>query len=161
MTWHGFFLGLLAFFFGFCFVLSGQGFWNMIVKYRWVFLTVAVALFLLRTVYLAINNPVYLLVTESQCWIISVLAFGHRYLNRGGKVLAYLSKAAYPVYILHMIFLYLGSVLIFPLSLDVRIKFVLVLLITAGGCFACYEIIRRIKWLRPLFGLKFSEKNSV
>ncbi|HET9054846.1 MAG TPA: acyltransferase, partial [Cyclobacteriaceae bacterium] len=66
----------------------------------------------------------------------------------------YLSQAAYPVYILHMIFLYLGSVWIFPLALDVRIKFVLVLLITLAGSLGMYEIIRRIKWVRPLFGLK-------
>lgn len=154
MTWHGFFLGLLAFFFGFCFVLSGARFWNMISTYRWMFLLLAATMFTIRILYFNMNAPVYLLVAESQCWIISVFAFGYRYLNHGGKALTYLSQAAYPVYILHMIFLYLGSLLIFPLVLDVRIKFVLVLFITLGGCFATYEVIRRIKWLRPLFGLK-------
>lgn len=154
MTWHGFFLGLLAFFFGFCFVLSGTVFWNMISKYRWLFVLLAITLFVIRLLYFKMNTPVYLIVAESQCWIISVFAFGYRYLNRGGKALTYLSRAAYPVYILHMIFLYLASVFIFPLDLDVRIKFVLVLLITTGGCFASYEVIRRMKWIRPLFGLK-------
>lgn len=48
MTWHGFFLGLLAFFFGFCFVLSGDGFWNMILKWRWLFISAAVLLFVYR-----------------------------------------------------------------------------------------------------------------
>ncbi len=155
MTWHGFFLGLIAFFFGFCFVLSGNGFWNMILKFRWLFLLFAIGLFVVRLLYFKMNTPVYLLVTESQCWIVSVFAFGHKYLNRPGKALTYLSQAAYPVYILHMIFLYAGSLLIFPLELDVRIKFILVLLITIGGCFSAYEIIRRIKWIRPLFGLKW------
>lgn len=158
MTWHGFFLGLLAFFFGFCFVLSGNGFWKMISMYRWMFLLLAVTLFVIRLLYFQMNTPVYLLVVESQCWILSVFAFGYKYLNRGGKVLTYLSEAAYPVYILHMIFLYLASTWIFPLELDVRIKFVLVLLITLGGCFATYEVIRRIKWLRPFFGLKLEYK---
>lgn len=154
MTWHGFYLGLLAFFFGFCFVLSGTVFWNMISKYRWLFLLLAVTLFTVRLLYFRMNTPVYLIVAESQGWIISVFAFGYRYLNRGSKALAYLSQAAYPVYILHMIFLYLGSMWVFPLTLDVRIKFVLVLLITVCGCFASYEAIRRIKWIRALFGLK-------
>jgi glucans biosynthesis protein C len=154
MTWHGFFLGLMAFFFGFCFVLSGNGFWNMILTYRWLFLLLAITLFIVRLIYFKMNAPVYLLVTESQSWIVSVFAFGYKYLNRPGKALTYLSQAAYPVYILHMIFLYAGSLLIFPLVLDVRIKFVLVLLITLGGCFVAYEVIRRIKWIRPLFGLK-------
>lgn len=157
MTWHGFFLGLLAFFFGFCFVLSGSGFRNMILKYRWLFLLMAITFFVTRILYFSMNTPVYLLVAESQCWIISVFAFGYKYLNHGGKALTYLSKAAYPVYILHMIFLYLASRWIFPISMDVRIKFVLVLFITVGGCMISYEIIRRVKWIRPLFGLAFTD----
>ena len=155
MTWHGFFLGLLAFFFGFCFVLSGNAFWNMILKYRWLFLLLAITLFVIRLTYFSMNTPVYLLVTESQCWILSVFAFGYRYLNRGGKALTYLSRAAYPVYILHMFFLFLGSALIFPLAIPVQLQFVLVLLFTLGGCLLSYEIIKRIKWVRVLFGLRF------
>jgi glucans biosynthesis protein C len=157
MTWHGFFLGLLAFFFGFCFVLSGNGFWDMILKYRWIFLLLAISLFVIRIMYFGMNTPVYLLVTESQGWIISVLAFGYKYLNRPGKALTYLSQAAYPVYILHMAFLYLASMLIFKLELNVHFQFVLVLLITIGGCFGTYEMIRRVKWLRPLLGLKLNQ----
>jgi glucan biosynthesis protein C len=156
MTWHGFFLGLLAFFFGFCFVLSGPAFWQMIVKWRWVFLVVATSLFVLRLFYFAMNTPIYLVVTESQAWIFTVLAFGNKYLNRPGKALTYLSLAAYPVYILHMIFLYLGSTLIFPLSIALSLQFILVLLFTVGGCFATYEIIRRVRFLRPLFGMGMS-----
>jgi hypothetical protein len=154
MTWHGFFLGLLAFFFGLCFVLSGPGFWNMILKFRWMFIAIAVALFIIRLLCFKMNTPMYLIVFESQGWIISVFSFGIKYLNRPGKLLTYLSQAAYPVYILHMIFLYLGSMWVFGLNLDVRVQFILVLLITIVGCFATYEVIRRLKWIRFLFGLK-------
>jgi peptidoglycan/LPS O-acetylase OafA/YrhL len=154
MTWHGFFLGLLAFFFGFCFILSGSAFWQMLVKWRWLFLVVAVTLFVLRQFYFGMNTPACLLVIESDSWIFSVLAFGSLYLNHPGKVLTYLSQAAYPIYILHMIFLYLGSVLIFPLDIALPLKFLLVLLFTFAGCFLTYEVIRRVNIIRPLFGLK-------
>lgn len=157
MTWHGFLLGILAFFFGFCFVISGSTFWEMINKWRWLFLLVAVALFIIRTVlaYLKAPQLMPMMVIESQCWIISVFAFGYRYLNRPGKALTYLSQAAYPVYIIHMIFLYLGSLLIFPLDIGVQLQFVMVLFFTFAGCFVTYElVIRRVKWIRPLFGLK-------
>jgi glucan biosynthesis protein C len=158
MTWHGFVLGLLAFFFGFCFVLSGDGFWQMIYRWRWFFLVTAIVLYVLRITVFEFRVPGYLMVIESNCWIFSVFAFGYKYLNRGGKTLAYLSQAAYPVYILHMIFLYLGSLLIFPLSLPVQIKFVLVLLFTFAGCFLTYEfLIRRINIIRPLFGVKMKD----
>lgn len=154
LTWHGFFLGLLAFFFGFCFVLIGPSFWKMLQTWRWLFITLAITGFGFRQFYFGMNNPNYLLVAESQCWIFAVLAFGSKHLNRPGSALAYLSQAAYPVYIVHMVFLYLGSLLIFPLDIPVQLKFVLVLLFTFAGCFLAFEIIRRIKYLRPLFGLK-------
>jgi len=155
MTWHGYFLGLLAFFFGFCFVLSGDPFWSMILKGRWLFLSAAILLFILRVVEFKMNVPIYLLVAESNCWIFSVFGFACKYLNRPGNALTYLSQAAYPVYIVHMIFLFLGSMLIFPLELDVRLQFILVLLFTFAGCFIIYEfMIRRVNFVRPLFGLK-------
>ncbi|GHN00544.1 acyltransferase [Cytophagales bacterium WSM2-2] len=156
MTKHGFFLGLLAFFFGFCFVLCGEGFSKMIVKWRWLFLAGGIALFAIRNYESSVGAPVlnWQLPIETNCWILSVLAFGYQYLNRPGKALAYLSQAAYPVYILHMIFLYLGSLLIFRLTIPVQLQFVLVVLFTLVGCFGTYEVIRRVSLLRFLFGLK-------
>jgi glucan biosynthesis protein C len=159
MTWHGFFLGLLAFFFGFCFVLSGQTFWTMILKWRWLFLVVAVMLFTIRITQFRFA-PGYLLAIESNCWIISVIALGYKYLNRPGKALNYLSQAAYPVYILHMLFLYLSSMLIFPLDIAVPLQFVLVLVFTVAGCFGSYEVIRRVDFIRPLFGLKVNRRGN-
>ncbi len=155
MTWHGFFLGMLAFLFGFCFVFAGDGFWKMILKWRWLFASVAMALFAMRVTLFQMNAPGYLLVTESQCWIFSVLAFGHKYLNRPGNTLRYLSEAAYPVYIIHMIVLYLGASLIFPMEMNAPWKFLVLTLFTFGGCFLMYEfLIRRVNFIRVLFGLK-------
>lgn len=155
MTWHGFFLGLLAFFSGFCFVLSGDSFWKMILKWRWLFISAAAVLYAYRLFQFPIPVPSYRLAIESNLWIISIFAFGYKYLNQPSKILDYLSQAAYPVYILHMIFLFLGSILIFPSNIPVPLQFILVLLFTGIGCFATYEfVIRRINIIRPLFGLK-------
>jgi len=157
MTSHGFILGLIAFFSGFCFMLGGEAFWKMIVTWRWFFIAVGFALFILRVVF-PVGTPVYLIPVESISWILSVLAIGHRYLYKSSKLLQYLSKAAYPVYIVHMIFLYLGSMLIFPLNVPVEWQFVFTLLFTLTGSLGMYEIIRRINFLRPLFGLKYEPK---
>jgi peptidoglycan/LPS O-acetylase OafA/YrhL len=155
LTWHGFFLGMLAFFFGFCFMLSGEPFWKMLLRWRWVFLALAVTLFVFRLVKYNMMAPSYLLVPESHGWILSVFAFGYRYLNQPGARLRYLSEAAYPVYILHMVFLSLGSFLIFPLRIGAPLQFVLLLLFTVVGCFIFYEgVVRRINVVRMLFGLK-------
>ena len=99
-----------------------------------------------------------MLVIESQYWILSIFAWSSIYLNKPSNTLTYLSEAAYPVYILHMVFLYLGSLLIFPLDIPTPIQFVLVLLFTAVGCFSFYELISRVNFLRPLFGLKMKQK---
>lgn len=161
MTWHGFFLGIIAFFFGFCFVFAGTGFWRMILQWRWGLLIIAMALFAVRISAYNMQAPAYFLAIESDFWILSILAFGNKYLNRSNPTLSYLSKAAYPIYIIHMIFLYLGSILIFPLDIAVPLKFVLVLIFTFVGCFAAYEfLIRRINIVRQLFGLKMKEKEK-
>src|SRR5690606_31353887 len=142
MNWHGFFLGLLAFFFGFCFVLSGRAFWEMVLKWRWLFFTLAAILLSIRLTQFQMA-PDYMLAIESNCWVFTVFGFGYKYLNQPGKTLRYLSEAAYPVYIIHMIFLYLGSSLLFPLNIETPLKFILVLVFTVAGCFTLYELVIR------------------
>jgi len=161
MTWHGFFLGLLAFFFGFCFVFSGEAFWNMLLRWRWLFPITATILFIIRLLQPNMQVPLYQLVVESDLWIFAMLALGRKYLNKPSCALTYLSQAAYPVYILHMVMLYLASLLIFPLSLSTPMQFILVLVSTFSGCFLVYEmVVRRVRFIRPLFGLKNNKRSQ-
>ena len=155
MTWHGFFVGLVAFFCGFCFMLAGTACWKMLVKWRLLFLSIAIAFYVYRLLQVQMKVPNTMLVLESNSWIFSIFGFGYKHLNRPGKALRYLSSAAYPIYIIHMIFLYLGSALLFPLNTSVYLQFLLVFIFTVAGCFAVYElIIRRVNFIRVLFGLK-------
>jgi peptidoglycan/LPS O-acetylase OafA/YrhL len=155
MTLHGFLLGLLAFLFGFIIVHAGEAFWKIVSKWRWLLLLLASALYTFRLAEFELMAPNYLKAVESNLWIFTIFGFGYRYLNHPGKALSYLSQAAYPVYILHMIFLYVGSYLIVPLELPALVKLILVLASTFIGSFAIYEfIIKRIHFLRPLFGLR-------
>ncbi|KPK82639.1 MAG: acyltransferase [Bacteroides sp. SM23_62_1] len=155
MTLHGFLLGLLAFFFGFTCIKSGNAFWQTTLQYRWFLLTVAVALFLIRAIVFDLSAPNYLMAIESNMWIFTVFGFGYKYLNHPGKILSYLSQGAYPIYIIHMIFLYLASFLIFPMKIPAILKFILVVVFTITGSFAFYDlVIKRAVFLRPLFGLK-------
>lgn len=154
MTWHGFSLGFLAFLFGFLFIQAGQKFWGLILKQRYLFLISACLLFIYRFVFAKTIVPVYMISLESNMWIFAVFAFSYNYLNRPSKTLSYLSKAAYPVYILHILFMYLGSMLIFPLDLNVYFKFVLLVIFTLSSCLLFYEfIICRIRMVKPLFGV--------
>lgn len=155
MTSHGFFLGLLAFFFGFLFTYSGESFWKTALKWRWIYLLLALGLYATRFFVFKFQSPSYLVSVESNLWILAIFGFGFKHLNHPSKVLTYLSSAAYPVYILHMSFLFLASYWIFPTDIPVIHKFLLVVLFTFVGCYLSYELfIKRISWLRPLFGLK-------
>jgi glucan biosynthesis protein C len=155
MTWHGFFIGFVCFFFGFCFVLSGRPFWDMLLRWRWLFLLAAIGLFILRLPAFHFRTEGFQLILESNCWILSVFAFGHKYLNKTSNTLNYLSEAAYPVYIIHMIVQSLASWLIFKGDMPSGVEFALVLTMTFVGCFTLYEfVIKRINIIRPLFGLK-------
>lgn len=158
MTLHGFVMGFLAFLFGFIFVYSGEVFWQTVKKWRWLLLIVAVTLFMVRHFQFQLLAPNYYKAVESCVWIFAVFGFGYTYLNHQSKTLAYLSQAAYPVYILHMVFLYLGSTLIVGMELPVLLKFILLMAFTFAACYACYElVIRRVRFLRPLFGLKIAK----
>lgn len=162
-TWHGFFNGFLAFFFGFLFVYSGKTFWQTILKWRWLYIGLAIILYGIRFVVFATEAPGYLTAIESNCWIFGVFGFGYKYFNKPSKTLSYLSQAAYPVYIIHMFVLFAGAMLILPLKIPALIQFVAITVFTVVGCFLIYEfIIRRIRILRPLFGLKvkYSKKSS-
>jgi len=156
-TWHGFFLGLLAFFFGFLFVYSGTTFWQTVLKWRCLYMGMAVALYIIRLIVFELKSPGYLMAVESNCWIFAVFGFGYKYLNKPGSTLNYLSQAAYPVYIIHMVVLYAGAMIILPLDLPVLLKFISIIVFTGTVCLLIYEfIIRRIGFLRPLFGLKWN-----
>lgn len=158
MTFHGFWLGLLAFLMGFCCVYSGEAFWKTVLKWRWLFFVIGFSLYLFRLMIFDLKGPNFLMAFESNMWIFTVFGFGYKYLNRPSKALNYLSQAAYPIYIIHMVFLYLGSLWFFPLELAPALKFILTSLFTALGCFLTYEfVIRRVNVIRPLFGLKVME----
>lgn len=153
-TTHGFFLGWLAFIFGCFFAISGEGFWNNLVKFRWLFMLLAILFFIAR-----VNNYVSFpkkvnLPIETCLWVFTIFSFAKQYLNIPHRKLTYFSKAAYPVYILHMIFLGLSCSLILPLEMNAQIKFCGVLTGTIVGSLFCYEIIKRIKYLRLLFGIR-------
>ena len=160
-TWHGFFLGLLAFLFGFLFVYSGESFWQTMLKWRWLYLGLAAGLYAVRFLVFDLRGPGYLMAIESNSWIFALFGFAYKYLNRPSRALSYLSQAAYPVYIIHMFVLYGAAALILPLQLPELLKFLIIVALTGLACYLIYEfIIRRAGFLRPLFGLKWKFTRS-
>ena len=160
-TWHGFFNGFLAFFFGFLLVYSGESFWKTVVKWKWLYTGLALILYGIRFLLFGTEAPGFLMAIESNCWIFGIFGFGYQYLNKPSKTLSYLSQAAYPVYIIHMFVLYTGALFILPLKIPILLKFICIIVFTGLVCYFIYEfIIRRIGFFAPLFGLKWKLKKK-
>ncbi len=154
----GLLLGMVAFLLGFTIVALGEEAWNAISKIKYYSLGLAAVLYLTRYLVNDAHGPHVLTSIESISWIIAALGLGYRYLNRPSKTLSYLSPAAYPIYIVHMVFLYLGAYVIFPLNLNPWVGLLVISVFTFAGCLFSYEILRRAFFLRPLFGLKGKSK---
>lgn len=155
MNWHGYFLGLIGFAFGFLFIHSGSDFWQLLLRWKWALVGLALSLYAVRFIFFELKSPGHLMAIESATWILAIFSLGYTYLNRPSQTLRYLSEAAYPIYILHMVFLYLGGYLIFQLDISGVAQLLLLIPFTFAGCFLVYEgLVKRIGVLRFLFGLR-------
>jgi len=157
-TPHGHFLGAVCFVTGYAFVSLGDVFWSAVKRTRWSSLVMASVVFGIRLfAYTFEGVPSYLVAFESMCWMLALLGFASAYLNKPSNTLTYFSKAVYPVYIIHFPIQYAISYYLVPLSLPAILKLGILLIGTFGVCLLVYEfILRRLKWIRPLFGMKLS-----
>lgn len=86
--------------------------------------------------------------------LLALLAWGAHGLNRPWPGLRYASEAVYPWYILHQSLIVLAAFWLIPFGLGPVREPLLVLALTIAGCGLLHElVIRRVGWLRPLFGL--------
>jgi glucan biosynthesis protein C len=158
-TWHGFFNGFLAFLLGFILVYSGKSFLETVLKWRGLYIGIAIIMYSIRLVVFGTEAPGYLMAIESNFWIFGIFGFAYKYLNKPSTILNYLSQAAYPIYIIHMFVLYAGAMFIVPLEIPVMLKFLSIVAFTGLVCYLIYEfLIRRSGFLKPLFGLNWKIK---
>ena len=88
-------------------------------------------------------------------WILAISGYASAYLNRNNKTLEYANQAVYPFYILHQTITIIIGFYLMNVDLGLIPKGTVMVLVTFAGSLVIYELfIRRIRWLRPLFGLK-------
>ena len=91
--------------------------------------------------------------TMQWCAIVAVIGFARRYLNRDHRWRHTLSEAVFPVYILHQTITILLAASLRPLhwapALEGPVLVAGTFLLSYGG----YLLVRRVRLLRPWFGL--------
>ncbi len=160
----GMITNLLLFILGYI-TYSDKDYLTQISKYRRTFFISNIIIIILGACYsLAIRNMLqgelgYILDTIIKNILlitmgITIIGYSIRYLNKEHKLLFYLNKASFPVYILHQTILLLIAFYIMPLMLPAWISMPLIIGSSFGMTFCAYEVCKRIKPISILLGMK-------
>jgi len=141
--------------------------WVRFERMRWTALAIAAAslpalILLSQPIHHAPSAPANLVFAVYQ-WatICAVLGFGSKLLRGAdGPVLRYLTDAVFPCYLAHQTLLVIAAHVLKPWGLPVGAEATILVLFTLGGSLAVYEIVRRVGFLRPLWGLKPMRRES-
>jgi glucans biosynthesis protein C len=88
-------------------------------------------------------------------WILAVFGFARHYLSgHDGPIRRYLTEAIFPFYIIHQTTIEVVGHYLAKDGMPLGLEATLLIGATVASCFVTYEIARRIRPLRLLFGLK-------
>lgn len=152
-------------------VASRDGFWDALQRIRWLSLVTAMAGYAFIVWYFYASGysdestppPEALRMTQRVVWalfqwaaIAAIFGFVRGIAFADSPALRYLRDAVFPIYILHQTIIVVLAHNAQPLGLHPGIEGPLLVMATFALCFLGFEIVRRMRWLRPLFGLKTS-----
>lgn len=156
---HALFAGV--FLLGFL-LAHAASFWDEIERQRWIAIILAVACYALWLSLRPLRDgglPVRLGIGFAYGFyqwlaIVVVLGFARRWLSRDSAARRYLTDAIFPYYIVHQTAIIMIAHALRGSGVSPGVEATIVIGGTAAACAATYEIVRRVSWLRPLFGLK-------
>jgi len=150
---------------------KSPAFWNAITKiWKTAAVLTLISIIVMAVAYenweLVLQNSFMLTAMQilrvSYAWmmIITIFGLGQVYLNRPSKTLTYMTQAIFPWYILHQtLTIIIGYVLVTNFNFSLGFESMLVIIGTIAGCALIHEfVIRRVRILRPLFGLPMGTK---
>jgi len=86
--------------------------------------------------------------------MVAVLGFARRWLTKDSAARRYLTDAIFPYYIVHQTAIIMIAHALRGSGLSAGVEAAIIIGGTAATCIVTFEIVRRVAWLRPLFGLK-------
>jgi surface polysaccharide O-acyltransferase-like enzyme len=146
------------------FVARDSGFWAEALRLRGANLACALSLFGVRMILVTMypeQGPAWLDIVgpalrNLYMWTMLLAIFGwaHALLNKPFRWLPWANESVYPWYVLHQSLIVGIAYWLIPLKLGAVTEPALVLAGTICGCWLLSEGVKRVRWLRPCFGLK-------
>lgn len=134
-------------------------------RYAWLVLPIGIAGAVWRTAtsswggsladpLAALARVSFLGMTARWLIIVGLLGAVSRLPNRRPRALEYLAEGSYPIHILHQSVIIVVAVYVLGLDIPWAVQWVVLLAASVALTVLCYEIVRRVAWLRPLFGMR-------
>jgi hypothetical protein len=144
---------------GFILISLGDAFWQALNEIRRYVLFIGV---LLSVVFMGLlmHAPESLFypvikTINAWSWILVILAYGARYLNRESSIVKYRNEAVYPFYILHQGITIIIGFWLKEMPMHYGVKMLIMITGTFFFSWVIYEwMISKVQFIRPLFGLK-------
>jgi len=95
------------------------------------------------------------------CAILAACGFGQRHLDVDSAKRRYLTQAVFPVYILHQSLIIVLAMAMKPAHLPPVTEGAVLVVLTITLSFGIFEAVRRVPFLRPLFGIGADERPTV
>ena len=169
--WYNHALYFSVFMLGFL-LAHHEAVWESLRRQRWLALAIAVGSYLFIAWYFGFyseaNPPpegvrtVQRVIYAANQWtaIAAALGFARQFAPGDGPARRYLTQAVFPFYIVHQTAIVVLAHHLKPLALAPAIEGPLLIAATFAVCFASFEVIRRVSWLRPLFGLPSRDRTE-
>lgn len=91
---------------------------------------------------------------DQWAFIVAILGFGAKHLNRGGPVLRYLTVGVFPFYIAHQTVIVVVGHHLAQLRLPLAAEAGILITATFAACFLAYELARRLGWAGLVLGVR-------
>ena len=91
-------------------------------------------------------------------WCLFIFTWASKFLNKPSKSLAYLNEAVYPTYIVHMHLTFLPIAIFGLFGVGYYLGMAIGTILVMVGVMVCFEIVRRARFTRILYGIKGGKK---
>lgn len=98
-----------------------------------------------------------------QCWttIVALIGLAEVYLNRDHKWRPMLTEAVFPFYLIHQTVIVVAMYVLWQWRVPEIVEFLVLVPVTALGCWVFYRYGREVRLLRPLIGLRMARRDRL